>query len=154
MTRHSSPWRRARGVTLVELVVAIALAATIVSGTWAAWAFMTQRSADPLVMRQALAVAESLLAEVQLQPAQAASGTSGTNRSAFGSVADYDGLVLDGITDVQGDAIPGLTGYRAQVSVQPRALAGVPSAFGWWIEVQVRGPNGADVRLTGWRARR
>lgn len=145
---------RARGVTLVELVVAIALAATIVSGTWAAWALMTQRSADPLVMRQSLAVAESLLAEVQLQPAQASSGASGPNRTGYASMVDYDGLVLEGITDVQGDPVPGLAGYRAQVSVQPRALAGVPSGYGWWIEIQVRGPNGADVRLTGWRARR
>jgi MSHA pilin protein MshD len=144
----------ARGVTLIELAVAIALAATLVSGTWAAWSVLTQRSADPLVMRQALAVAESLLAEVQLQPAAPASGATGSNRTTYASVADYHGLVLDGITDAQGSPIAGLAGYRAELSVQPRALQGVPSSHGWWIEVSVRGPNGADVRLTGFRARR
>lgn len=143
-----------RGVTLVELVVSLALVATLVSGVWAGWALLTQRSADPLVLRQSLAVAESLLAEIQLQPAEGPTGASGTDRTAFASVADYDGLVLDGIRDAQGNPIPGLEAYRAELSVQPRAVQGVPSSHGWWIDVRVTGPTGGDIRLAGWRARR
>ena len=143
-----------RGATLVELVVALVVAGVLVSGVLAAWATLNQRSADPLVLRQSLAVAESLLAEIDLQPAQAASGASGSDRSRYTAVADYDGLALNGITDVQGSAVPGLAGYAARVSVQPRAVQGVPQAYGWWIEVRVTGPTGAAVQLNGWKAQR
>ena len=143
-----------RGVTLVELVISIALLATLVSGVWAGWALLTKRSADPLALRQALAVAESLLAEIQLQPTDGPSGATGNDRTRFASAADYDGLVLDGIRDAQGNPLPGLEGYVAQLSVQPRALQGVPQSHGWWIDVRVTGPAGAQVRLAGWKARR
>jgi MSHA pilin protein MshD len=143
-----------RGATLIELVVALAVAATLISGVWSGWQLMTRRSADPLVLRQSLAVAESLLGEISLQEAGAASGATGTDRSSYRTVADYDGLALDGITDVQGNAVPGLAGYAARVSVQPTALQGVPQAYGWWIAVRVTGPNGVDTRLAGWRAQR
>jgi MSHA pilin protein MshD len=134
--------------------VALAVAATLVSGVWAGWALMTKRSADPLVLRQSLAVAEALLGEITLQSPEPASGASGTDRSTYSSVADYDGLVLAGITDVQGYAVPGLGAYTARVSVQPMALQGVPLADGWWIAVRVTGPTGIDTRLAGWKARR
>jgi MSHA pilin protein MshD len=146
--------RRARGVTLVELVVSLAVVATLVSGVWAGWALLTKRSADPLVLRQSLAVAESLLAEIQLQPAAAASGASGNDRTRYASVADYNGLALNGILDVQGQPIPGLEGYRAAVTVQARSLQGVPDTHGWWIDVRVTGPAGGDVIVSGWRSRR
>lgn len=150
----SLPRAAQRGATLIELVVALAVAATLISGVWAGWQLMTRRSADPLVLRQSLAVAESLLGEISLQEAGAASGASGSDRSTYRTVADYDGLVLNGITDVQGQAVPGLAGYTARVSVQPSALQGVPQAYGWWIAVRVTGPNGVDTRLAGWRAQR
>jgi MSHA pilin protein MshD len=150
--KHRGPPQR--GATLVELVVALAVAATLISGVWAGWTLMTRRSADPLVLRQSLAVAESLLGEIALQEAGPASGASGADRSSYRSVADYDGLVLSGITDVQGNAVPGLAGYSANVSVQPMALQGVPQADGWWIAVNVTGPNGVNTRLAGWRATR
>jgi MSHA pilin protein MshD len=143
-----------RGATLIELVVALAVAATLISGVWAGWTLMTRRSADPLVLRQSLAVAESLLGEIGLQEAGAASGASGADRSSYRTVADYDGLTLAGITDVQGNAVPGLAGYTARVTVQPMALQGVPQSDGWWIAVRVTGPNGADTRLAGWKAQR
>jgi len=153
--RHgAAPSQRARGATLIELVVALAIAATLVSGVWAGWQLMTRRSADPLVLRQSLAVAESLLGEIALQAAGPASGASGSDRSSYRSMADYDGLALNGITDVQGNAVPGLASYAARVSVQPMALQGVPQADGWWIAVRVTGPNGVDTRLAGWKAQR
>jgi MSHA pilin protein MshD len=145
---------RVRGATLIELVVAIAVAALVISGTWAAWSTMNQRSADPLVLRQSLAVAESLLAEVMLQPLEGGTGTGGTDRTRFAAASDYNGLTLDGITDPHGQAIAGLQGYRAQLTVVPRALQGVPQGFGWWIEVRVTGPDRRDVLVSGWRARR
>ena len=75
-------------------------------------------------------------------------------RSGFASISDYDGLAMSGIVDVEGAAVPGLEGYSAAVGVQPMALSGVPVGDGWWITVDVSGPDGQPVRLALWRARR
>jgi MSHA pilin protein MshD len=144
--------RLERGVSLIELVVSIAVMGVLVSGLWSSWAMLNSHNADPLVQRQALAVAESLMQEISLQPVATVSGTGGTNRSAFTSIADYDGLTLNGITDAQGVSLPGLAGYVARVSVGPQSLDGVPSSAGWWIEVRVTSPAGSDTVLSGWRA--
>jgi MSHA pilin protein MshD len=143
-----------RGATLIELVVALSVAAVLISGSFAAWGLMTRRSADPLVQRQSLAIAESLLGEIQLQAAAGPSGATGTDRSAFTTVADYNGLSLNGITDVQGIAVPGLGGYTASVTVSAQGLQGVPATHGWWTQVRVTGPSNQTVVLGGWKARR
>jgi prepilin-type N-terminal cleavage/methylation domain-containing protein len=137
--RPSRP--RQQGVSLVELVVAMALAGVILSGLWAAWSVLGRHSADPLTARQALVVAQSLLREIDLQP-------------GYASISDYHGLVMAGITDAEGQAIAGLEGYTARVSVQNLALAGVPSAQGWWVRVDVTAPGGDTTSLAAWRAQR
>jgi MSHA pilin protein MshD len=141
-------------VSLIELVVAIAVMGVLVSGLWSSWAMLNQHNADPLVQRQALAVAESLMQEISLQPVGPASGASGANRTSFTSIADYNGLNISGIADAQGSAVAGLSGYAAHVSVLPQALSGVPDTHGWWIEIRVTSPLGTDTVLCGWRASR
>jgi MSHA pilin protein MshD len=77
---------RFRGVTLVELLVFIVIVGVALAGLFAAFDTMTKASADPQVRKQALAIAESLMAEVQLMPftfcdpddANAATATSPT----------------------------------------------------------------------------
>jgi MSHA pilin protein MshD len=60
--------RRERGVTLVELIVFIVIVSTAVAGVLMALDISNRSSADPMIQKQALAVAEALLEEVQLQP--------------------------------------------------------------------------------------
>ncbi|MFN7726611.1 MAG: prepilin-type N-terminal cleavage/methylation domain-containing protein [Rubrivivax sp.] len=152
--RPSRP--RQQGVSLVELVVAMALAGVILSGLWAAWSVLGRHSADPLTARQALVVAQSLLREIDLQPLPADGAVAGSTpgRTGYASISDYHGLVMAGITDAEGQAIAGLEGYTARVSVQNRALAGVPSAQGWWVRVDVTAPGGDTTSLAAWRAQR
>lgn len=57
-----------RGVTLVELIVFIVVVGTAAMGVLLAIDVAARSSADPMIQKQALAVAESLLEEVQLQP--------------------------------------------------------------------------------------
>ena len=57
-----------RGVTLVELVVFIIIVGVAVAGLFAAFNTITAASADPQVRKQVLAIAESLMEEVQLMP--------------------------------------------------------------------------------------
>lgn len=58
----------ARGFTLVELVLFIAIAGIAVSGVLAAYDYSVRDSADAIVKKQALAIAESLLEEIQQMP--------------------------------------------------------------------------------------
>ena len=62
------PRAGARGFTLVELLIFIVVIAAAIAGVLKVFTEATTRSADPAVRRQALAIAESLLEEVQLMP--------------------------------------------------------------------------------------
>jgi MSHA pilin protein MshD len=57
-----------RGLSLVELVVFIMVVGAAVAGVTAAFVSSTRSSADPMIQKQALSVAEAILEEVQLQP--------------------------------------------------------------------------------------
>src|SRR5712664_2854024 len=60
--------RAERGVSLVELIVFIVVVSIGVAGVVGALSMATRASADPMIQKQALAIAEALLEEVQLQP--------------------------------------------------------------------------------------
>lgn len=60
--------RRCRGVSLVELIVFIVIVSTGVAGVLGALNVTTRGSSDPLVLKQALAIAEAVMEEVQLMP--------------------------------------------------------------------------------------
>jgi MSHA pilin protein MshD len=57
-----------RGVTLVELIVFIVIVGVAMAGVFAAFNTITAASADPQVRKQMLAIAESLMEEIQLMP--------------------------------------------------------------------------------------
>src|SRR5437660_12747115 len=59
---------RARGVTLLELIVFIVVVSVAVVGVLTALNLSNSASTDPMIQKQALAIAEALLEEVQLQP--------------------------------------------------------------------------------------
>lgn len=54
-----------RGFTLVELVVFISIVSVAVAGVVGALSYVNRSSANPLVQRQAMAIAEALLQEIQ-----------------------------------------------------------------------------------------
>jgi len=60
--------RAEHGISLVELIVFIVIVGIAVAGVVGALSMATRASADPMIQKQALAVAEALLEEVQLQP--------------------------------------------------------------------------------------
>jgi MSHA pilin protein MshD len=67
ITHHPSP-RRSRGLSLVEVIVFIVVVGVAVAGVLAALNVSTRASADPVIQKQALAIAEAVLEEVQLMP--------------------------------------------------------------------------------------
>jgi MSHA pilin protein MshD len=56
-----------RGLSLVELVIFIVVVSAAVAGVTAAFVSSTRSSADPMIQKQALSIAEAILEEVQLQ---------------------------------------------------------------------------------------
>jgi len=60
--------RKAAGLSLVEVIVFIVLVGVAVAGVLAALNVATRGSADPMIQKQALAIAEAVLEEVQLMP--------------------------------------------------------------------------------------
>ena len=60
--------QRQRGLSLIELVVFIAIVSVAVAGVLAAINLSTRASADPMIQKQTLAIAEAVLEEVQLMP--------------------------------------------------------------------------------------
>jgi MSHA pilin protein MshD len=62
-TRHNQ-----RGISLVELVMFIMIVAVALAGILMVMDRVTRSSADPLIHKQALAIAESLLEEIELMP--------------------------------------------------------------------------------------
>lgn len=152
---------RQRGISLIELVMFIVIISAAVAGILVVMNEVAAHSADPLVRKQALAVAESMLEEIQLQsldPA-ACTGALGANaaRTGAGCVADYTGYhTTMGILDFATNASVGLDSYNITgVAVTPIAtLGGTPitAGSGVQITVSVADPSGALIDATGYRA--
>lgn len=169
------------GVTLVELIIAIVIITIGVAGVLSAFQQSVRASSSPFQAKQAIAIAEALLEEVQLsaftycQPSdpkyvanpafQAAGvgdctagfaealGAEAGDARPFDNVNDYNGLALNPVTDVSGAPIPNVAGYSAAIAVVPTALASVPAGEAMLITVSVTAPNGEVFSLDGYRTR-
>jgi MSHA pilin protein MshD len=176
------PRAAARGFTLVELLIFIVVIAASIAGVLKVFTEAVSRSADPAVRRQALAIAESLLEEVQLMPftfcdsedanVETATSTAGCASTVdalgpeagetrfasppFDHVNDYHGYTMAaGIVDITNTAIAGLSGYGASVAIAPALLNTISAASGdaLRITVTVTGPGGTSLTLDGYRSR-
>jgi MSHA pilin protein MshD len=138
-----------RGMTLVEAIIAIVVLGVGLAGVMLAFNTVARGSADPVVHKQMLAIAQEMLEEIQLKPYAAApnAAPSGCARDTFNDVGDYNGWSHSPCT-VDGVAIAALASYTVSVSVAPAALAGVADARR--ITVTVANAGG-QLSLVGWR---
>jgi MSHA pilin protein MshD len=169
---------RQHGLTLIELILFIVIVSVGIVGILSVMNITIRNSADPMLRKQALSIAESLLEEIQLQPFtycdpddpaattainSAACATpqvlgptpaAETRYNGFDNVGDYHGFNMNGIARVEdGGAIGGLTGYNATVAITPEAQGGVVAGDCWRIDVTTTMPGGETVTLTGYRFR-
>ena len=111
----------ARGFSLIELIFFIVIVSVALAGILQVMQVTTQASADPVVRKQALALAESVLQEV-LQKAYTDPdplvSTGETTRETFDDVDDYNGRTQTTFTDLPA----GLSAYTVAITVAPATL--------------------------------
>jgi len=138
---------RQTGLTLIELIVFIVIIGVGVAGITVTYNTVVRHSADPMIRKQALSIAESLLLEIEQQPftwcdpqdANVATATSaggcatnnqsslvgpspgsetrGSNTDPFDNVADYGGITNVATSDIMGGNA--VAGYTATVRITP-----------------------------------
>lgn len=172
--------RRQHGLTLIELIMFIVIVGVALAGVLTVLNHTVQHSADPMVRKQALAIAESVLEEVMLQPftwcdpddANAATATAyagcsvaaaaqnlasakagearGSPTTPLDNVLDYNGETIS--TNITGSGTATL--YPATVSVAPADLGSITaaSAAALLITVSVAAP-GETIQVQGYRTR-
>jgi MSHA pilin protein MshD len=158
--------RSQRGLTLIELIMFIVIVGVALAGVLTVLNHTTQHSADPMVRKQALAIAEAILEEVMLQPftwcdpddanattamstGDCVGGTAVEARATFDNVGDYNGLSTT--TNIAGG---GSASYTATVSVDVADLNTITAASGnaLLITVSVAAP-GETILVQSYRAR-
>ncbi len=143
--------RSARGFTLIEMVVAIVIISVGLAGVLLAFSSAVKATADPLIHKQMLTIAEEMLEEVLLKPyAPAAGSISGCNRSNADDVSDYASYTDQPVCDIDGSPVAGLSAYSVTVTVDAGASLGTLSSDVKKVTVTVR--HGTEsLSLVGWR---
>jgi len=143
--------QRQAGFTLVEMIIAIVIIGLGLAGLLAALNLNVRSSADPLLRKQMLSVAEEMMEEILLKPVAAGPGTIvGCDRSAADNVTDYAGY-NQSVCDIDGTAVSGLSDYNVNVNITTPTLSdGSTGVAALRVEVTVtRGDD--SLTLTGWR---
>jgi MSHA pilin protein MshD len=171
---------RQRGLSLVEVVVFIVVLGIALAGMAVIYNQLTLASVDPVVRKQAVAIARSLMEEIQLRPftycdpddaavftaanpagcgVQEVIGTEGPETrygpTFFDNVSDYHNFA-DSIRDIYGVPILDLSGYSARVDIVNAGAdftPAVPADAALRITVEVTGPANVRVVLQGYRLR-
>jgi MSHA pilin protein MshD len=176
------PRRRSHGVSLIEVVILIVVVAIGFMALFVLQSNTVQSTVDPVVRKQALAIASSLMEEIQLRgftfcdpddanvytatsatvggsgclaTVEAMGPEAGESRQKFDNVNDYNGLAMTGIRDITGNTVSGLEQYSASVAVTDAAATfSLPEAdAALLITVTVTGPANVAVTLHGYRLR-
>ena len=162
--RHLRPRPGQCGLTLIELIFFIVVVSFGLAGILTVLNVTSSRSADPMVRKQMLALAENVMEEVRMQSfgwcdpddtnfttannAAGCAGVAAEVRAIWDQVTDYNLAVLN--TSLAGTAYP--LGYTANVRVLPEALGGLAAGEALRIEVTVNA--GAETLvLEGYRTR-
>jgi MSHA pilin protein MshD len=151
--------RAARGVTLIELIVFIIIVSVGVLGILSVLNVTTRASADPMVRKQAMTMAEAVLEEILSKSATATLPETDMNtcaaRSQYVGVNDYacfDGApataVISGVNTLGAAQVPSLAAFSATVAI---AAVNVSGQSLLRVTVTVTGAN-QTISLFGYRA--
>ena len=152
--------RRARGLTLVELIVFIVVVSVGLAGILVVINLTVKSSADPIQRKQAISLAESILEEVLTKDATATlpevNFNTCPNRTSYVGVRDYtcfDGApataVIAGSTTLGAAPDPALAALSATVAVADITVSGQALVR---VTVRVSGSVDGPVEIVGYRA--
>jgi len=161
-----------RGLSMIELMVFIVIVGIAVTGVLSVYSSVTRTSVDPMVRKQALAVAESLLEEVLSKPytycdpddAQADTATSATigptgcattTEAGIGAETGEDRYStttpFDNVNDYDGFTMPAGAGLGI-IDLTNTSVTGL-NAYSATVQIQAAGafngiPAGETLRVT------
>lgn len=158
MARTCRAWRKIKnqsGLTLIELVIFIVIVSVGVVGILSVMNVTVKASADPMIRKQAVAMAEAILDEIlskdycdpDLTPPTCTVSREAT-RAMYDDVQDYDGQTILGTDTLGSTSIPALAGYSAAIAVSDVTIS---SASMKKVTVTVTG-GGESIVLYGYRA--
>ena len=139
--------KRVAGFSLIELVFFIVVVSVGLAGVLSVSDVSVRSSADPMVRKQVIALAESLLEEILQKDFSDPDGVDGeTTRATFDNVADYNGKTQVIFTDWPA----GLGGYQVAIVVTDTTIGGGTTATAKKVTVTVTGGSNA-ISMTGYR---
>lgn len=167
---------RQRGISLIELIIFIVIISVALTGILLVMNQVTRHSADPLIHKQAIAAAESLLEEIELQDfidqndgvttscTAPASAVTPTNRASDYHIVDCymgfpNGGPATGIYSVTGAAITDLASYTARVTIDSTTSSlgtgadTIAAGSAVLITVTVTDPQNNDIQISGYRTK-
>ena len=111
-----------RGLTLIELIMFIIVVGVGLAGVLSVLDVTGRSSADPVIRKQAAAIAESLMEEIVATPYACPGGAtcnavSTANRGQTHAVGDYNGFSMTGISALDGSPITEAHGGGTQVLI-------------------------------------
>jgi len=142
-----------RGVTLIELIVFIVIVSVGLAGVMSSLNVSVRGSADPLLAKQALAIADGLLEEILLKNYNDPDGTNtGETRATWDNITDFDVPDAGGATTISTDLLLNnyTSGFTPTVEITSTTL-GPSSVAAYQINVTV-GYSGGGISLIGYRA--
>lgn len=138
--------RRQRGFTLIELIIFIVVVSAGLAGILSVMNSVVKSSADPMVRKQAMALADSILEEALLKSYADPDGTNAgeTDRSNWDNVDDFNAKTNADFADLPAE----LAGYVIGIAVVDDATTLGLAAK----KVTVTITHGTDVvSMTGYR---
>lgn len=147
---------RQRGMTLLELVIAIVIVAAAAGTIVGLLYTMSRNSADVMTQSQGAAIANSYLKEILARPITDPDGMADSGRQNADNIDDYLNLPDDRVRNHFGELVPGMDNYRVNVAIAQAGIDGpgtndVPANAARLVTVTVTDPLGAVLTFSGFR---
>jgi len=144
-------------MSLVELILAIVIISVGLAGVLTVYSTTVRQSADPMIRKQMISIAEEMIAEITSQSYEAlANGVPAPcARDLYNDSIDYNGYNSGTcqaggakIYSRAGSAVAGLNGYRVVVAVVGETWNSTPAQK---VTVTVSSPQNESLALVTWR---